>query len=52
MEHMSNEAILKEARAKVIEKEEDLYRPVEKRTKDIDLIADLTCLIHKYEEDD
>lgn len=26
--------------------------PVEKRTKDIDLIADLTCLIHKYEEDD
>ena len=51
MEDMTNEAILKEAQAKIIAREDDPDYTLEQHTKDIDLIADLTCLIHKYRED-
>ena len=51
MEDMTNEAILKEAQAKIIARGDDPDYTLEQRTKDIDLIADLTCLIHRYRED-
>lgn len=48
--HMTNEEIIKDAQAKIIERGKNPYYPVEQHLKDMDLIADLTELKKKYKE--
>ena len=49
-EHMTNEQILKEAQAKIIARGNNPYYPLVQHEKDMDLITELTMLIHKYKK--
>lgn len=46
--NQTNESIIREAQAKIIERGNSPYYPIERHLEDIDLIADLTELRIKY----